>query len=195
MATAFKLNKDGTVSVFRKVFAKTISRDEFACESIKMDFDEFLAMFKDRSIRESLMVDMSRLKRASRLSRIGPNIVVKENGKIEIVGCYMGILCYKGFYKGKNIRNAALNYGRKIYGEDHIDELIKSGFFEIPKFSKNNDDIDPDNYVKYYMDGGEISKEDYQEIRQIIENLSKIRDIKNPLDKSEQIITTSTKRR
>lgn len=195
MATAFRLNSDGTVSVYIKPFFKTMTREEFEINSQKMDFEQFLYRIKEVDVKMSLRIDMQRLKRTDKLTRNGPELELDEAGNFVLAGCHVGKFYFRDFYKNPKIKKAAIKLGYEFYGKEKMDGFVEKGVFTepIPEEVENATSIN--EFTRYYINGVELTKEEYQTIKKIIEGFTKIRDLKNPLDKSESIISKKVSKR
>ena len=192
MATVFTLNKDGTVSMYMKPFFKTVSMSEFQERASIMDFDKFLTLFKDEKIKNTLILEMDKLQSNSNLSRVGPKFELDENGCFILTGLYIGKVFFNHFYDSVKQKEAAIAYGYRHYSKGIMDKLIAEGVFEIPE-SKNI--VSGDQFVRFFINDTEISFSQYSQRSTLVRELSRLRDIKQPIENTQESLLKPSKKR
>ena len=184
MATIFQLNTNGTVNVLNKLFVRNINEEEFQVKSVNMKFEEFLNKYIDKKFRSALEVDMRRLKRINKLSKIGPKLDIDDKGKFVLAGFYIGNTYFEDFFKTSKTKKSAIEYAVKIYGKDAIEALLKEGIFNMPNKEEIENASSSNEFIKYYFNRFEINKDGYNVLYNTINNLTRVRDTRKPLEHS-----------
>lgn len=183
MALIFQLNCNGSVTYLHRPFSKQIKEKDYEENFSKMKFEDFLVRYVNKKHQEELRIDMRRLKKINKLSKMGPKLEVDDQGKFVLSGFCIGHIYFKDFYNSSQKKRKGLEVATKIYGKNVVESLIKEGFFDKPSKEEIENSSNVNEFIRYYFDNAIIDKEGYQALYKIIKDLSRVRDIKNPMDK------------
>ena len=195
MAVFFRLDSSGIIYCYGKPFSKTILPSNFYERAIKLEFKQFVKRFIAKEHQQKLIDEMEQLKKLDHLTKVGPKFVVDDNGEMVLDGCCIGRLYFNYFYKSDRQKEAAIEYGYRHYPSQMMDEWIIDGVFEVPSEELMAKIVDGDELIQYYINNIQISKEEYQEAYDTIKSLTRIREVKKPLEDSNDIIVNKKRNR
>lgn len=178
MKTYFRLNSDGSVNVEHKLFNAPIKKEKFAELSVGLEFENFLKLIKDLETKNKIIEERERILELQNLSKVGTKVVDGE-----IKGFYVGCLFFKDYFNSIKIKDFAIRYGYKCYGESFMNNLMNTGIFS-----------GVEQEIRYYFKNQEISEEEYSKLSLEKSELTNIRDLSNPLDKSQSFVKVNKSR-
>ena len=124
-----------------------------------------------------------------------------ESGKGFFVdGCYIGEKYFENYYNDGLVAKEAIKYGYTLYGEKFMKKILEQGILDKPSEEYMVEELSPNKptpYVRVHFFEGEkeITKEDYFDVLIEVYNLTKIRNVKKPLDEEVKYINKKNDRK
>lgn len=193
MAVYFRfINNHGKVEiqVLKTLFNRGANENDFKTGAKVVDSDKFLEKFPVSS-RTKLITDMIKLEELTKYSvrPFGPVIGREMEGNY-LSGVIIGDRTFYNFYKDDATKEEAISYGKKMFQESTMNEVIRCGILNEPNYGKiieESDSFHPYKYCLFFRNGQKLSFEEYEKIRNEISELVRVRDVKEYSKKNNKI--------
>ena len=188
MGVFFRFTKEGNVLVARTASFSKISNKEFEKKAKLISVEKFMGKYNGKT-RTQLEEELEGIKviRDYKISMVGPVIQYLPGEEYFPSGCHVGDRYFGGFYERYHVKEEAIEYGYKFYGENRMEEFIDQEYLQIPKKIEEGkwDELErsPYSLAHFFAGEKEISESEYFELLRIVDKLTQIRDAKNPLQR------------